>query len=84
MKKPRHAAVPVLLLGLAVWWPGTAMAYLDAATGSMILQSVLGAIFAVGITIKLFWHRIKALFRRSNVSEPQQAAKPAPEETTIS
>jgi len=35
-----------------------AHAYLDPGSGSAILQGVLAAIVAVGLTVKLFWHRI--------------------------
>jgi len=35
-----------------------AHAYLDPGTGSAILQGVLAAIVAIGLTVKLFWHKI--------------------------
>ena len=34
-------------------------AYLDPGTGSMLLQVILGGIAAVGVAIKLFWHKIR-------------------------
>ena len=37
-----------------------AWAYLDPGTGSMLLQVILGGIAAVGVAIKLGWHRIRA------------------------
>ena len=37
-----------------------AFAYLDPGTGSMLLQVILGGIAAVGVAIKLGWHRIRA------------------------
>jgi len=40
--------------------PGTALAYLDPGTGSMLLQVILGGIAAVGVAIKLFWYKIIA------------------------
>jgi len=36
-----------------------AFAYLDPGTGSMLLQVILGGIAAVGVAIKLFWHKIR-------------------------
>jgi hypothetical protein len=42
-----------LLLTPNVW------AYLDPGTGSMLLQVVLGGIAAIGVAVKIFWHRIK-------------------------
>ena len=37
-------------------------AYLDPGSASIILQSILGAIAAVGATIGLYWKKIKNLF----------------------
>ena len=38
----------------------SAYAYLDPGTGSMMLQVILGGIAAVGVAIKLYWHRLRA------------------------
>ena len=38
---------------------GPVNAYLDPGTGSMLLQVILGGIAAVGVAIKLFWHKIR-------------------------
>jgi hypothetical protein len=38
---------------------GPVFAYLDPGTGSMLLQVILGGIAAVGVAIKLFWHKIR-------------------------
>ncbi len=54
MKKPIVALLLfALLLTPNVW------AYLDPGTGSMLLQVILGGIAAVGVALKIFWHRIK-------------------------
>jgi hypothetical protein len=45
------------------------IAYLDAGTGSMLLQMLVGGIAAVGVTAKLYWRRIKSTFSRGG-SEP--------------
>jgi hypothetical protein len=37
----------------------SAHAYLDPGTGSMLLQVILGGIAAVGVALKLFWHKIR-------------------------
>ena len=34
-------------------------AYLDPGTGSMLLQVILGGMAAMGVALKLFWHRIR-------------------------
>ena len=36
--------------------------YLDAGTGSIVLQAVLGALVAAVVAVKLFWNQIKAFF----------------------
>jgi hypothetical protein len=41
------------------------IAYLDAGTGSMLLQILVGGVAAVGVTAKLYWRRIKSVFSRS-------------------
>ena len=37
-------------------------AYLDPGSASIILQSILGSIAAVGATIGLYWKKIKNIF----------------------
>ena len=36
-----------------------AYAYIDAGTGSMIFQMLIGALVGVGIAVKVFWEKIK-------------------------
>ena len=50
----------VALLGVAI--PGTAWAYLDAGTGSMILQVIIAGVAGGLITLKIYWARIRARF----------------------
>ena len=52
--KPKLFIVVLLVL------PGSAIAYLDPGTGSMMLQVILGGIAAIGVALKLFWYRIIA------------------------
>ena len=48
-----------------------AFAYLDPASGSMILQGILAGIAAVGVSIGIFWQRIKSfLSRRKKAEDP--------------
>ena len=55
-----------------------AHAYLDPGSGSLIIQGVIGAIAAVGVTMKLYWHKIKLKFSGRNSpdveSEPTENA----------
>jgi len=36
-----------------------AYAYLDPGAGSIFIQVIIGALAGVGITLKIYWHRIK-------------------------
>ena len=49
----------------------SAYAYLDPGTGSMMLQVILGGIAAVGVAIKLYWHRLRAALGMSKKEEPE-------------
>ena len=53
--KSWHGLLAILLLMIAP----SAFAYLDPGTGSMLLQVILGGIAAVGVALKLFWHKIR-------------------------
>ena len=43
-----------------------AHAYLDPASGSMILQVVLGGIAGLAVAVKLYWHKLLAFFGARN------------------
>ena len=51
--------VAVLVLLIA---PGTAYAYLDPASGSMILQAVIGGVAAAALAFRFYWRRIATFF----------------------
>ena len=52
-----------------------AEAYLDPGTGSMMLQVILGGIAAIGVAVKLYWHKLVAIFRprRNKETEDESA-----------
>lgn len=60
----------ILLLSITV----NAHAYLDPGTGSMMLQVILGGIAAVGVAIKLYWHKLMAAFgmRKNSADEDDE------------
>lgn len=39
-----------------------AYAYLDAGTGSIILQGLIGAFVAAGLFMKAYWYKLKIFF----------------------
>jgi hypothetical protein len=44
---------------------GTAHAYIDPGTGGFLLQLILGGIAGAAVILKLYWHKLKGLFIRS-------------------
>lgn len=50
------------------------MAYLDPGTGSMLLQVILGGVAAVGVAIKLYWHRFRVKFGRAKKETTEDAS----------
>ena len=42
-----------------------AYAYLDPGTGSLVIQILIGALAGIGITLKIYWHRIKEKFSKN-------------------
>ena len=47
------------------------LAYLDPGTGSMLLQVILGGIAAVGVAIKLYWHKLRVAIGRGKKADPE-------------
>ena len=42
-----------------------AYAYVDPSSATMFIQVIIGALVGVGITIKVFWYRIKSKLTRN-------------------
>jgi hypothetical protein len=54
------------------------VAYLDAGSGSLLLQLILGGFAAVAVSAKLYWNRILRFLRiRKPEDEPAAEALPA-------
>ncbi len=49
----------VILFGFSELFVPDAFAYIDPGTGSMILQSLIGALVGAGIILKVYWTKIK-------------------------
>ncbi|MDR6578445.1 hypothetical protein [Pseudomonas extremaustralis] len=58
MKQSNFSIVALLCLALL---PINAFAYLDPGTGSAMLQGILGALAAIAMVMKLYWHRLLRL-----------------------
>ncbi len=46
----------------------TALAYLDPASGGLLLQLILGGVAGVAVAAKLYWRRVLGFFGRGNDS----------------
>lgn len=56
-------ALTVTVVFAVLALPAPAMAYLDPASGSMLLQLVLGGVAGAAVALRLFWRRLVARFR---------------------
>lgn len=43
-----------------------ACAYLDAGSGSMLIQLLLGGLAGAAALIKIYWYKIVSFFKKSN------------------
>jgi len=43
--------------------------YIDPGSGSVILQVILAALLGIGVTVRLFWGKIKTLFSRNESTD---------------
>tara|TARA_Y100000996_G_C22398789_1_gene592269 strand:- start:397 stop:600 length:204 start_codon:yes stop_codon:yes gene_type:complete len=54
-----------LILSFILFFFSTrAYAYIDPGTGSIIIQAIIGAIAATSLTVKIYWQKIKAFFKK--------------------
>ncbi len=58
----------LFLFSVLAWMPD-AHAYIDPGTGSILVQGLIAAIAAIGVTLKLYWHKITRLFGRRSGNE---------------
>jgi hypothetical protein len=54
----KHIAKTFPMLAVLLLFPMSAHAYLDPGAGSALIQGILGAVAAIGVALKLYWHRI--------------------------
>lgn len=58
----RKSSVFLLLLLAFLCRPAPALAYLDPAAGSLILQVILGGVAGLIVLLKLYWRRLRGFF----------------------
>ncbi|MBN07608.1 MAG: hypothetical protein CMM45_07240 [Rhodospirillaceae bacterium] len=57
-------AIPLLTLLLVMFWPSASQAYLDPATGSMLIQLLVGGAVAIGVTLKMYWEKVRFFWQK--------------------
>jgi hypothetical protein len=53
------------------------LAYLDAGSGSLIVQAVVAGAAGIAVAVKLYWRRLTGRFRRQQVDSGQPVGAPA-------
>lgn len=72
MKKNRIGIMAFAGLGFLFLSVQKSHAYLDPGTGSMLIQGLLAAVAAMGVTLGIFWRRIKAFFGGFSKSDAEK------------
>lgn len=49
----------------------TAHAYIDPGSGSAIMSAIIGFFVVIGLTVKSFWYKIKAMFTGGSKDDSQ-------------
>jgi len=51
---------------LHVFTISDAYAYIDPGSGSLVIQIIIGALVGVGITVKIYWYKLKGFISNIN------------------
>jgi len=62
-------SIAVTGAGVAALVTNPAFAYLDPGTGSALIQGLIASIAALGLTLKVYWHRVIGFFGLRRKSE---------------
>jgi hypothetical protein len=63
----QHSVLLGLIMMVGVSSP--AQAYLDPGTGSMIISAIVGVVATLALAIKIYWYKLRRLFRATPPSE---------------
>jgi len=63
------SAISLFTFALAITWDPAAHAYLDGASGSMIIQVLLGGLAGIAVFLKLYW---QALLVKLGIRTPEE------------
>ncbi|MEA2459897.1 MAG: hypothetical protein QOH90_74 [Actinomycetota bacterium] len=76
--KSRIFLVTILVLAFSAMVLPVANAYIDASSGSYIIQMLVGGLLGVGLAIKVFWHKITGLFTKRDTAPGKEEQPTAP------
>ena len=51
---------------LSLMFTSNALAYIDPGTFSIVIQAIIGGIIAGGVTIKIYWYKLKSFFKKKD------------------
>jgi hypothetical protein len=66
MKYRFFIIIGVILFGFNELFVSDAFAYIDSGSGSLVIQIIVGALVGAGITIKIYWYKLKEKLIRTN------------------
>jgi DUF1365 family protein len=69
----KSKTVFLYILIAIICWPSAAWAYLDPATGSLILQALIGMFASIAVGVGVFWEKLKLLFKREAKKSPDNS-----------
>jgi hypothetical protein len=79
MKRSRVFGFFYLFICMMFLFPITACAYLDPSTITYVIQAVAGVFIAGGAAVGIYWHKIKAFFKKrksNNVVKKESKSSP--------
>ena len=68
----------IVFLAVLLLAPAPAWAYIDAGVAAIALQFLLGAVLGGLMSLKLFWGRIKAFFKKQSPASAEKAEETEP------
>ena len=64
LDKFKHICTISTVIILGGFWVEDAFAYIDPGSGSIVFHMIAGALLGVGITLKIYWYKLKEKFSR--------------------
>jgi hypothetical protein len=64
MRTALTGALLAAMIMLVSSFDGTLYAYLDPGTGSIVIQAVIAGIVGALAIVRLYWHKLRSIFRR--------------------